>query len=112
MHKKNTFTSSKNEEVEFYEGGLEIKVNKVSQRTINGNFKFIRIIDDFKGTSLSSALAYEMLEALQPGNNYTWNITWQERLSNGLQLSFSYEGRKSNLSNIVHIGRMQVSALF
>src|SRR5204862_146768 len=99
-------------EATFYEGGLEVKVNKVSQRTINGNIKYIRIIENFKGTPLNSALGYEMMEALQPGNNYTWNVTWQERLSNGLQLSFAYEGRKSDLSNLVHIGRMQVSALF
>lgn len=112
MHKINTFLLSKREEVTFYEGGLELKVNKVSQRTINGTVKYICIKNDFKGTSLNSALAYEMLEALQPGNNYTWNVTWQERLSNGLQLSFVYEGRKSDLSDVIHIGRMQVSALF
>jgi hypothetical protein len=112
MQKLNTFPGSKGEEATFYEGGLEVKINKVSQRTINGNFKYIRIFADFKGTSSNTALGYEMLEALQPGNNYTWNLTWQERLSNGLQLSFVYEGRKSDLSDIIHIGRMQVSALF
>jgi hypothetical protein len=53
-----------------------------------------------------------MLEALRPGNNYTWVINWQEKLSNGLQLSFSYEGRKSEATPIIHLGRMQVSALF
>lgn len=112
MQKLNTFPGSNGEEATFYEGGLEVKINKVSQRTINGNIKYIRIFADFKGTSSNTALGYEMLEALQPGNNYTWNVTWQERLSNGLQLSFVYEGRKSDLSDIIHIGRMQVSALF
>ena len=108
----NSFTGAKGETATFYEGGVEVKLNKVSQRTINGTVKYIRILADFKGTSLNTALAYEMLEALQPGNNFTWNVIWQERLSNGLQLSFTYEGRKSDLSDVVHIGRMQVSALF
>jgi hypothetical protein len=30
----------------------------------------------------------------------------------GLQLSLNYEGRKSEDTGAVHIGRMQVSALF
>jgi uncharacterized protein (DUF2237 family) len=53
-----------------------------------------------------------MLEALKPGDNYTWTVNWQEKLTSGLQLTFSYEGRKSELINAVHLGRMQLSALF
>jgi hypothetical protein len=110
--KRNTHFNSNHEEVRFYEGGFEVKVNKVSQRTINSQVKYIRILTKFNETSLNSALRFEMLETLLPGNNYTWNITWQEMLSNGLQLSFIYEGRKSYAADAVHIGRMQVSALF
>ena len=36
---------------------------------------------------------------------------WKKILM-GLQLSVSYEGRKSEDSDVIHIGRMQVSALF
>jgi hypothetical protein len=109
-----------NEEVKMYQVGFELKINKVSRRTINSNIKYINIVaKNFNITGLSpelssvgSPVGYEMLEALQPGNNFTWNINWLEKLSNGLQLSFNYEGRKAGTSKIVHIGRMQVSALF
>jgi hypothetical protein len=110
--KKNVFEGGNGEKVELYDGGVELKVNKLSQRNITGTVKYIRINADFNGTALGSPLGYEMLEALLPGNNFTWNITWQEKLMNGLQFSFSYEGRKSDTSKTIHIGRMQLSALF
>jgi hypothetical protein len=103
-----------------YQAGFELKINKVSRRTINSNIKYINIlvknfnIDATRPelTSVGSPIGYEMLEALQPGDNFTWNINWLEKLSNGLQLSFNYEGRKAGVNKVVHIGRMQVSALF
>ncbi len=110
--KNNVFAGGNGEKVELYDGGIELKVNKLSQRNITSTIKYIRINADFKGTALGSPIGYEMLEALLPGNNFTWNLTWQEKLINGLQFSFSYEGRKSDTSKTIHIGRMQLSALF
>jgi hypothetical protein len=119
-YKENTFKPVDRESVSMYQAGIELKINKVSRRTINSNFKYINIFTKNFNTntgrpelsSVGSPVGYEMLEALQPGNNFTWNINWLEKLSNGLQLSFNYEGRKAGQSKMVHIGRMQVSALF
>ncbi|HEY8399963.1 MAG TPA: hypothetical protein VIK89_01805 [Cytophagaceae bacterium] len=110
--KQNIHETGNSEQVDLYKAGMEVKVNKLSKRNITANFKYINIKADLKTTALGSPIGYEMLEALQPGNNYTWNVIWQERLTNGLQLSFNYEGRKSKGTDMVHIGRMQVSALF
>jgi hypothetical protein len=74
--------------------------------------KYIKIDAKLKDTPINSPIGYEMLDALRPGNNFTWSINWQEKLVNGLQLSFIYEGRKSEGSNIIHTGRMQASAFF
>lgn len=103
-----------------YQAGFDLKVNMVSRRTINSDIKYIKIatknfnLDNTHPelNSVSSPIGYEMLEALQPGDNFTWNINWLEKLSNGLQLTFSYEGRKAGTAKVVNIGRMQVSALF
>jgi hypothetical protein len=107
------------ESVNMYQVGMELKINKVSRRTINSSFKYINIVaKNFVSAahpefvSVGSPIGYEMLEALQPGNNYTWNVNWLEKLSNGLQLTFNYEGRRTGNNKVVHIGRMQVSALF
>jgi len=110
--KQNIYSVGKGERADFYTSSLEFKLNKVSRRTFTGNVKYIHIIANLNGTAIGSPIGYQMFEALKPGNNYTWNLTWQEKLVNGLQLSFSYEGRKSETSKWVHIGRMQVSALF
>ena len=108
-HKQNVFTSSSTENAQMHEFSAETRLSKVTSRTITGNVKLIKI--KFVG-DLNTAIGYEMLEALRPGDNYTWTINWQEKLTNGLQLTFSYEGRKSENVSAIHLGRMQLSALF
>jgi len=95
-----------------YEAGLDTRFSRVSQRSVSGGIRYIRIMADLKETPVGSALGYEMLEALRPGNNFTWSINWQEKLVSGLQLSFIYEGRKSEGSPAIHTGRVQASAFF
>ncbi len=60
----------------------------------------------------NSSLAYQMLEALQIGNNYNWTVSFQKRLANGLQINLNYQGRKPADSKIIHTGGLQVRAYF
>jgi hypothetical protein len=60
----------------------------------------------------NSALGFEMLEALKPGINYTWNIGYQRSISKNLQISIQYNGRKSEGNKTIHSGGMEVRALF
>lgn len=60
----------------------------------------------------NSSLAYQMLEALQVGNNYNWTLSFQKRLANGLQINLNYQGRKPADSKIIHTGGLQVRAYF
>jgi hypothetical protein len=110
--KQNLYNTGNNEKVNLYEVGAEMKLNKLSLRNITTTIKYIRIQALLNGTLESSPIGYEMLEALMPGNNYTWNVSWQQKLLNGLQFTLSYEGRKSETSKMIHIGRVQLSALF
>jgi len=110
--KINVYESGLRENAQLYETGLEAKFNKLSRRTFTANVKYINIAANLRGAGQNTPLAYELFEALQLGKNYTWTAVWQEKLVNGLQLSFNYEGRKMGNSNVIHIGRMQVSALF
>jgi hypothetical protein len=88
---------------------LEARWAKVSKRTLSTGLKFIQ--QAYNG-QVNTPLGYEMLEALRPGNNWTWSFNLQQKLTNGLQISVNYEGRKSEMQRLIHIGRMQVSALF
>ncbi len=60
----------------------------------------------------NGSVAFEMLEGLLPGSNYTWNINYQRTLLKNLQLSLLYSGRKNKQSKTVHIGSIQLRAYF
>ena len=89
--------------------GLELKYNQATQGSLLAKFNFI--LFKYNGKQ-NSSLAYEMLEGLKPGNNYTWNLTYQRTLTNNIQLNISYDGRKSEDSRTLHTGNVQVRAFF
>ena len=62
--------------------------------------------------SPNSAVAFAMLEGLQDGKNFLWNLTLDRQLSKAMQLSLNYEGRKTGESRVVHVARAQVRAVF
>ncbi len=97
------------ETARFHELGTDVRVSQVSKRTVTGVLKYINIA--YTG-SLASAVAFEMLNGYRPGNNLTWNLALQQRLSNGLSITVDYDGRKPQGIRTIHTGRMQVSVLF
>lgn len=108
--KRNLANLEGNERAYLHQSGLDIRFAKAIQTTLTGNLKWIEI--DYNGI-VNSPVGYEMLQALTPGTNITWSINWLQKIGNGLQLNLVYEGRNSQgLDRIVHVGRMQVSALF
>jgi hypothetical protein len=60
----------------------------------------------------ASPLGYELMKGLLPGKNYTWNIVYQQRISSNIQMDVSYDGRKSQSSPFINIGRVMVRYLF
>ncbi|MBK6929334.1 MAG: hypothetical protein IPH12_00125 [Saprospirales bacterium] len=60
----------------------------------------------------NSAIAYAMLDGLQDGRNFLWNLSLDRQLSRAVQLSLNYEGRKTGDNRVVHVGRAQVRAVF
>ncbi|MER2995952.1 hypothetical protein ABS362_00255 [Pontibacter populi] len=98
-----------NQQANFHELGLETKLSQVNKRAVTGNLRYVKI--GFTGIE-NSFVGYEILNALRPGNNITWSLNVQQRLSNGLNISLNYDGRKANGIGAVHTGRTQVSVLF
>jgi hypothetical protein len=108
--KRNTFAGpDENTRGVFDELGVETRLSQVSKRTLTAATRYVRI--GFEGNQ-SSLVALEILNALRPGNNMTWNLNVEQRLSNGLNVTVAYDGRKPNGLSAVHTGRMQVSVLF
>ena len=106
----NTSDLSRNADSEINEFGLNLKYNQPSKSSLQSTLKFIRI--SFPEDQVNSALGYEVLGQLRPGDNISWNLNWQQRLTSGLQLFFTYEGRRAEDVPVIHIGRIQLSAIF
>ncbi|WP_046245183.1 hypothetical protein [Hymenobacter terrenus] len=94
----------------FDELGIETRLSQVNKRTLTAATRYTRV--KFDATDPNSVVAIEILNALRPGSNFTWNLNVEQRLSNGLNITLAYDGRKANGLNTVHTGRMQVSVLF
>lgn len=88
---------------------IELKYNKLSKGSFTMRADYLKITYN---DVLNSPVAFEMLNSLKPGDNFTWNLNYQQNLSAYLQISFNYEGRKSPGNRIIHIGGAQVRAFF
>jgi hypothetical protein len=91
----------------------DVKYNILQSTSIMAKFTYTDItftsLDLVPNTNSSSS--YIILEGLQPGKNYLWTLDVTKRLSNNLEFSMQYEGRKPGTSRIVHIGRASIRAL-
>lgn len=67
--------------------------------------------NDFTGNQ-NSPVAYQMLEGLQAGRNYTWSLIFQQKINSFINLNLNYLGRKSESSSIIHTGSIQLRADF
>jgi hypothetical protein len=59
-----------------------------------------------------TSIAFEMLEGLTPGNNFTWTLSYQRVVASNMQIGIQYNGRKSTGIPMVHTGNVQVRAFF
>ncbi|MFM7233619.1 MAG: hypothetical protein ACKOZM_03450, partial [Flavobacteriales bacterium] len=89
--------------------GAECNWNMPEKGSVRAEANFYRI--DFNGVTTNS-LAFEMLEGLQPGYNYTWQLAWQRNVAENIQLNIQYNGRKPQDIAIIHSGSVQVRAVF
>ncbi|WP_282071290.1 hypothetical protein [Polaribacter atrinae] len=81
--------------------------SKKNQISANANL----FLNDFTGDT-NTPVAYQMLEGLQDGKNYTWNLLFNRKLNAFLNLNLSYLGRKSENTKTIHTGSVQLRAIF
>lgn len=89
--------------------GVSFTYSSSKQFTINGEFVYLDNV--FSGNSLSP-VAFQMLEGLQPGKNSTWRLLVQKKLSSFLDVNINYQGRKSETSDAIQTGNVQLRAFF
>lgn len=87
----------------------DFRYSQAAKRSFDLQFSYVSI--QYNGEA-STATAYTLLEGLQSGNNFLWAANFNTRLSNNVQLTFSYDGRKTEGNQINHVGRASLRALF
>ncbi len=113
------FTDKKNLEhdQEVYQShalNSEIKYNILQSSAILAKFTYSTInfrSEKNQAVNSNSTVSYIMLDGLMPGKNYLWNVDVTKRLSNNLEVTIQYEGRKPGSSKTVHVGRASLRAL-
>jgi len=89
--------------------GLEYFYLSKKKNQISANINVF--LNNFTGDT-NTPVAYQMLEGLQAGQNYTWNVLFNQKLNTFLNLNLNYLGRKSENSKTIHIGNIQLKAIF
>lgn len=87
----------------------EIRVTGNFRRWLDLSVRNVAI--DFTGEA-RSPVGFALLNGLQPGRNWLWNLNLTRQLGPFLQLNIGYEGRQTGTAPTVHVGRAQVTALF
>ena len=105
--KKNTIGDA--EQLEQHNLGIAFALSDAEKVSVTGEIKYID--NSFRGSAFTP-VAYQILEGLQPGTNFTWNVIAQKRLTKFLDLNVSYFGRKSETSKTIHTGNVQLKAFF
>ena len=89
--------------------GLSFAYANQQKVALNGEFNVFS--NKFDGLA-NTPVAYQMLEGLQPGTNFTWSLLAQKKLTKFLDLNFNYFGRKTETSKTIHTGTIQLKAYF
>lgn len=107
--KENTLPEGLGEKARLNDGGVEWRYNSVKKGLISARFNVVAITYN---AETNTPIAFEMLEGLKAGTNYTWGLNIQRNIGSGLQLSINYEGRRPAGLKTIHTGGAQVRAFF
>lgn len=97
------------EKMNRYKAGLDATYRMKQLGTIDLRVQYINIL--YSGLQ-GGSLAYEMLDGLSSGHNFLWNLSYQTKLFEYLQLNLQYEGRVTNDRKLIHTGFLQLKAYF
>lgn len=89
--------------------GASFNFSSQERGAINGEFNFFS--NTFNGNP-NTPVAFQMLDGLQNGKNYTWTLLAQKKITKFLDLNLSYFGRNTETSKTIHTGNIQLKAYF
>ena len=92
-----------------YKGELDATYRMKQRGAVDLRLQYINIL--YNGVA-DGGVTYEMLDGLTAGHNFLWNLTYQTRIFEYLQLNFQYEGRVTDSRKLIHTGFLQLKAFF
>ena len=98
-----------NEYLKQHKLGVSAVMNQNTSSSVSAEFNYFSNI--FEGNA-NTPVAYQMMEGLQPGTNFTWSLIAQKKLTKFLDLNLNYFGRKTETSRTIHTGTVQLKAYF
>ena len=104
--KNNSILKEQSRRISF---NMETSYNAAGSFSLTSKCSFIK---NRYNAGENNAIAYEMLDGLQIGNNYTWNLVFQRNFGSGIQLNIIYDGRASASAPTINIGSVQARAFF
>ncbi len=107
--KKETPSVPANEKAQLLDLGINGKISSLGKGVFQLNFDWINI--EYNGTT-NNNLAYQMLEGLNRGSNFTWGLNFQRKIAKNIQFNLNYQGRKSENNKAIHAGGMSARAFF
>ncbi|TNJ44175.1 hypothetical protein KFZ70_03840 [Tamlana fucoidanivorans] len=105
---KNNTTGSL-EQLKQHNYGASFTLGSGDKSAFNGIFNYFS--NTYNGDT-NTPVAYQILEGLQPGKNFTWSVLAQRKLTRFLDLNLNYFGRKTPTSKTIHTGSIQLKAYF
>jgi len=89
--------------------GTTFTFNSEKGFTANGEFSLVD--NQFSGDA-ASPVGFQMLQGLQVGKNSVWRLLVQKNITQYLDININYQGRKSETSQTIHTGNIQLRAFF
>ena len=91
---------------------FETKYTSSKQGTATAKISYITIGYE-EGETKNTQVEFAMLQGLQAGKNILWNLAYSRRISENIEITISYDGRKTGTtSKIIHTGGAQLRAYF
>ena len=100
---------TKGETLKNQDFGTEITWNQAVNAQFRAKFSYVKV--DYVGEK-NTPIEFALLEGLQNGRNFLWNLSLDRVLSKNMFLNVHYEGRKTGVVRVVHVGRVAVRASF
>jgi hypothetical protein len=106
---RNILLKTNGEQLKNHDLSTEATWNQAVNAQFRAKFSYVQIA--FTGER-NTPIEFALLEGLQNGRNFLWNLSLDRVLSKNMFLNIHYEGRKTGIVRTVHVGRVAVRANF